>query len=340
MSALPLTLRPSPQWNNRGISVPRWYSSRVNIPLRSRFSGFTLLELSIVIVVIALLLGGIFVGRDLIYVSEIRRQVAQIQEIDSNVLAFKSKFGCLPGDCINASDFFGTGTQNGNGNSRITGYAEGAPWDDNPNPPTIVGSWVAFGGNDGMGNLAEWSFAFDHLSAAGLADITRFNDTWTDATRNNIPGVGYPNMKFISKGKGPLHDVNWNEGPGGVVIGWETRGTVTYQTFPHVIPSGHKIRLGAARCNPGAWPTFALCFQASLDPWDAYAIDSKIDDGYPLQGNIVTTIASAYTYSTDPYTYCVVASGSRVVYRSPSNQVSWGGRPIGRYCAIEFLASF
>jgi prepilin-type N-terminal cleavage/methylation domain-containing protein len=45
-------------------------------------TGFTLVELAIVLVIIGLLVGGIMVGRDLIKASEIRAQISQIQQFD------------------------------------------------------------------------------------------------------------------------------------------------------------------------------------------------------------------------------------------------------------------
>ena len=43
-------------------------------------SGFTLIELSIVLVIIGLIIGGILVGRDLINASAIRAQISQIDK--------------------------------------------------------------------------------------------------------------------------------------------------------------------------------------------------------------------------------------------------------------------
>lgn len=43
-------------------------------------SGFTLIELSIVLVIIGLIVGGVLVGRDLIKAAEVRAQVSQIEK--------------------------------------------------------------------------------------------------------------------------------------------------------------------------------------------------------------------------------------------------------------------
>lgn len=61
-------------------------------------SAFTLIEISIVLVVIGLLVGGILVGRDMINAAEIRSQISQIQKYNSAVNTFRIKYGGLPGD--------------------------------------------------------------------------------------------------------------------------------------------------------------------------------------------------------------------------------------------------
>lgn len=61
-------------------------------------SGFTLVELAIVIVIIGLLVGGVLVGRDLIIQASVRAATASLSKYDVGVTAFRTKFGNLPGD--------------------------------------------------------------------------------------------------------------------------------------------------------------------------------------------------------------------------------------------------
>lgn len=75
--------------------------------------GFTLVELSIVLVIIGLVIGGVMVGRDLIEASKIRAQITQISDIETQINTFRVKYNCLPGDCINATSAIGS-TYNGN----------------------------------------------------------------------------------------------------------------------------------------------------------------------------------------------------------------------------------
>jgi len=69
----------------------------------SHRQGFTLVELSMVMVIIGLIAAGILVGRDLIEAAYIRAQVAQIEKLNTAVNTFKGKYNGLPGD-LSADD--------------------------------------------------------------------------------------------------------------------------------------------------------------------------------------------------------------------------------------------
>ena len=91
-----------------------WRHFTLTVPARR---GFTLIELSIVLVVIALVTGGILVGKDLLEDSKIRSQAKQLHSIQTMFHTFALKYNCLPGDCNNATTF-GIGP-NGDGDRRI-----------------------------------------------------------------------------------------------------------------------------------------------------------------------------------------------------------------------------
>ena len=79
---------------------------------RYKNSAFTLIELSIVLVIIGLIIGGVLVGRDLIEFAKVRAQITQLSDIETQINTFKVKYNCLPGDCTNATDLLGTGSVN------------------------------------------------------------------------------------------------------------------------------------------------------------------------------------------------------------------------------------
>jgi len=66
-------------------------------------TGFTLLELSIVLVILGLIVGGVLVGKDLITQATIRSTISQIEEVNSATSAFRLKYHALPGDISPAS---------------------------------------------------------------------------------------------------------------------------------------------------------------------------------------------------------------------------------------------
>src|ERR1700733_13388871 len=73
-----------------------------------RESGFTLIELSVVLVIIGLIVGGILVGQDLIKAAETRAQITQIEKYNQAVNTFRSKFGAIPGDmAVSTANQFG-----------------------------------------------------------------------------------------------------------------------------------------------------------------------------------------------------------------------------------------
>ena len=93
------------------------------ITSREKSTGFTLIELSIALVIIALLVGGVLVGRDLIKTAELRKQISQVNNLVLAVNAFKLRYSALPGDIRNASNFslhtgcvLGASENYGNGN--------------------------------------------------------------------------------------------------------------------------------------------------------------------------------------------------------------------------------
>ena len=63
-----------------------------------RNKGFTLIELSIVLVIIGLLIGGLVAGNDMRKSAEVRSQITQIEKIQTATNTFKAKFNALPGD--------------------------------------------------------------------------------------------------------------------------------------------------------------------------------------------------------------------------------------------------
>lgn len=103
------------------------YSTSMELPAScstTSRSGFTLIEMSIVLVIIGLIVGGIMVGRDLIEAAEIRSVISDVEKFGTAEHTFALKYNCMPGDCPNAVALLGA-ANDGNGNGQIdVAYSE------------------------------------------------------------------------------------------------------------------------------------------------------------------------------------------------------------------------
>ncbi|MDB2414607.1 prepilin-type N-terminal cleavage/methylation domain-containing protein [Rickettsiales bacterium] len=81
-------------------------------------SGFTLVELSIVIVIIGLIVAGIFAGQDLIKQARVKSVIDESNKYKMAWNTFKLKYNAFPGDMDNASSYWGAAT-NGNGDRYV-----------------------------------------------------------------------------------------------------------------------------------------------------------------------------------------------------------------------------
>jgi prepilin-type N-terminal cleavage/methylation domain-containing protein len=90
-------------------------------------SGFTLVELAIVLVIIGLIVGGVLVGQDLIKAATIRASVSQLERYDAAANTFRGKYNGLPGDLGTPTKFFAAVTNMGgtNGQGDGDGLVEG-----------------------------------------------------------------------------------------------------------------------------------------------------------------------------------------------------------------------
>ena len=80
--------------------------------------GFSLIELSIVLVILGLLTGGILTGQNLIRAAELRSITTSMQSYQTATYSFRDKYLALPGDMRNATDFWSDAV-NGDGDGQI-----------------------------------------------------------------------------------------------------------------------------------------------------------------------------------------------------------------------------
>lgn len=247
-------------------------------------AGFTLIEMSTVLVIIGLIVGGILTGQDLIRLAQRKSQIKQLQDYQTAFNTFQTKYGCIPGDCINATSFFGTTdpsgntVNNGNGNGLID---------------TGNGSSTNNGGPTWNTNIEIWG-AFQQMGLAGLINFTPGPGLY--AGGSEAIGKTFPTIN-MSPNTGLFIGANYNfNNAGGKPL------MTSYQKGSNIL-----------------WLT--LCNQSEItaddfmNTWDdncgvfialdLQAIDQKIDDGMPLSGNLLGFGGGSTTNNN-----CLVTPGS------------------------------
>ena len=66
--------------------------------MRNQQSGFTLVEIAIVLVIIGLLLGGVLKGQELINSAKVKNLASDFRTIPTYIYGYQDKFKALPGD--------------------------------------------------------------------------------------------------------------------------------------------------------------------------------------------------------------------------------------------------
>lgn len=113
--------------------------------------GFTLVELSIVLVIIGLIIGGVLTGQQIMQNARITNTVNAIQAFQAQFQTYTQNFGSLPGDDSSATARFPTETTIANGNN------DGQ-----------VGTATSYNSASGSDAAAESYNVWGHLRAADL----------------------------------------------------------------------------------------------------------------------------------------------------------------------------
>lgn len=154
----------------------------MNKSIKKNDSGYSLVELAIVMVIIGLLVSGALAGRELLKSAQIKAAISEIETYKIAVDSFLVQYEGLPGDLKNAASFWTGGvTANGNGNGRIgtnvvTDDTEPYyAWDQLSLGRYISGAYSGAGTN---GDIGVNSPASDAINGAGFGIWYAEMDDW------------------------------------------------------------------------------------------------------------------------------------------------------------------
>jgi prepilin-type N-terminal cleavage/methylation domain-containing protein len=214
--------------------------------------GFTLIELSIVLVIIGLIVGGVLVGQTLIAAAAVRAQISQLEKYSTAVNTFRGKYDDLPGDIAEAK-------------AQKFGFPSGGS------------SWLSNGDGSFNSTLTptaylytatdEQMFFWPDLSKAGLIEGQMICPNFT--TCPGYPGASYTGVSLSYPNTVgtyfPAMKLNANFG----IL------PVTLMTM-----GGNWWFFGVESYN---YSMGQISFP-SLTPAQAFALDRKMDDGVPSGG--------------------------------------------------------
>ena len=246
------------------------YLEQVTARLRAPGSGFSLVELSIVLVILGLLVGGVLSGQSLIHAAELRSVIRDDQKYMAATQSFREKYNALPGDMANATSYWGAaaacpgvsttaagGTCNGDGNNMITQAATTA----NPGNETLR-YWQQLG----LAGMIEGSFT-------GTVNSTSATTYTVGAGINSPAGrIAKTNWQMVWLGAFDVNSTYYYAG---------NYGNALFITKTTIVPG--------PTAPPGFPATVACTFKAE----DAWNLDKKVDDGKPATGTLVTTVNSS-----------------------------------------------
>lgn len=221
-------------------------------------SGFSLVELSIVLVILGLLTGGILAGQNLIRAAELRSVTTQLAQYQTAVMTFRDKYFSLPGDMINATKFWGTDPDgcpsHGNWQTGKTATCDGDGGGTFNSNPELFRFW-------------------QHLAAAELIEgsfsgVTGPTNAGSCVAQDHVMGVNVPQLRMNMVGVGAG------------TISSQSGATAYYfaGNYGNLFTVGKSI----AGCSP---------INPAFSTQEAWNMDVKLDDGKPGTGKLLTRVS-------------------------------------------------
>jgi prepilin-type N-terminal cleavage/methylation domain-containing protein len=220
--------------------------------------AFSLVELSIVLVILGLLIGGILSGQSLIRAAELRSVSTEYSRWVTSTQTFRDKYFALPGDMNNATQFW---LRQVNAAHCATNSAA-----------SVAATGVCDGNGDGVivsmapaaSQSSEGVQAWRQLAAAGLIE----------GSYSGLVGSAYLNHATRG-GNSPASKVNramWSQGFWNNLTGGNP--------IVYAIDFGNVLIFGGEHATDLSWVPV-------LTPEEAWNIDTKVDDGKPARGTVI-----------------------------------------------------
>ncbi|PZP84853.1 MAG: hypothetical protein DI582_07595 [Azospirillum brasilense] len=261
--------------------------------------AFSLVELSIVLVILGLLTGGILAGQSLIRAAEFRAALSEHARYSAAIYTFRDKYFGIPGDIRNATAFWGRQSTD------ALCYNLTGAVGTNPNGACDANGDGTLGFNQ-AGRAGESQQFWRQLALAGLIEGTYSGlagPNWPsecridiECPRSRLPNAGW-GASHIAKGFGG--DAEWF-------------GNIEY---------GNYMALGAPHAA-----AYTIPMAPVLKPEEAWNFDVKVDDGRPTTGKLIARYWN--NACTAPDSGAASATNHNASYRLSDQSIR---------CAIVFI---
>lgn len=245
-----------------------------------RKSGFTLLELSIVMIIIALLAASVLAARHMIRASQVRAMTGEISQFTQAVVAFRDKYQSLPGDFADAEGIWVQDA--GKCGVAATYSADSRTKTCNGDGNGHIGD-IRLNGNTDNEIFRAWQ----QLTDAAMLPGSFSGRPGSGSARHAIPGNNVPIVKLQGAGVTLAY-----------LGGGAADATYWLDRYDHAFIYGSVSADDIT--NVGA-----------LTPLEAITTDSKVDDGFPQSGNVTSikdAVAPGCATTTDPNTAAYVGT--------------------------------
>ncbi|MBN8543600.1 MAG: prepilin-type N-terminal cleavage/methylation domain-containing protein [Alphaproteobacteria bacterium] len=219
--------------------------------------GFSLVELSIVLVILGLLTGGILAGQSLIRASELRAASTEYQRYVAAGNTFRDRYFAIPGDFRDATRFWARLNTNADCVSNSGLAVAGTPGACDGNGDGLLSTAAA------ASQSGEQYQFWRHLALAGLMEGSFSGLSGSGSAQHTVLGTNAPRSKLSN-------------------AGWSMQHIATPfgDTELYVLSYIFAFEFGAPVSN-------SRTFGRALKPEEAWNIDTKMDDGLPAQGNVI-----------------------------------------------------